>query len=699
MLYVKVINNVLLLNCNKSTITTFLKPNVVASTRWLLPKPSLIPPRKNLYHFHTNLTGYNKFNKNQAVNLRQFSNNCIIRNETTDNSIKLETSTSAVGEINNNDPNVPSSSSSPAATTTKETLESIKEKVIKLSKEEKLDDAMKLVSSKENPGLENAEAWNQLIIECVDKGKTKMSIRLFNEMKKLSMLPTQETYTAILKEIGHVNCLLTICQRAKNFDVALKTYDDLIRSGKLKPNRKTYLQILKLCSANGVRQSEKAYELATDVWNKLVKDDQNKDNPNAVVVDDGLINGVIAAFKFTNHIPEAFVIVDDFYGIGKSAIAAEGESTKDDSHYLRLSITNDTVDSIFGLCFKTRQFDLGIEYYNKITAKYPDFSLDISNYDGLISLYNLNYQFNKTIETYHNQIKKFKLAQNASTFESLMFACQNLRDLSTAKEILENAVEKQIALKPTGLTKILRLVLEQARTTENYNDVCWLLNKIDKTGDIYFNKEKKGIILIDDMDDKQFLYALSSAYRIALQEVKDLEEEKRAQWVEDKKFFDHKADRLNEAKSKAHPPRQQNNIHTDNFRIKKIYQGRWKTQDDKNWYNNPDNQFPLAPPNVNRRYNNNYYNGGPFLTANNNPSTPQFHAEGYYSPRSPPSYKTPMYYSYNPNKGFRRPPPPPSSYSEFSSPPKSNYPPSQSYGSFSGQHNRRSVVYRGPPPY
>ncbi|CAJ0626220.1 15439_t:CDS:2 [Entrophospora sp. SA101] len=128
MLYVKVINNVLLLNCNKSTTTTFLKPNVVASTRWLLPKPSLIPPRKNLYHFHTNLTGYNKFNKNQAVNLRQFSNNCIIRNETTDNSIKLETSTSAVGDINNNDPNVPSSSSSPAAATTKETLESIKEK-------------------------------------------------------------------------------------------------------------------------------------------------------------------------------------------------------------------------------------------------------------------------------------------------------------------------------------------------------------------------------------------------------------------------------------------------------------------------------------------------------------------------------------------------------------------------------------------
>ncbi|CAJ0829529.1 8317_t:CDS:1, partial [Entrophospora sp. SA101] len=44
------------------------------------------------------------------------------------------------------------------------------------------------------------------------------------------------------------------------------------------------------------------------------------------------------------------------------------------------------------------------------------------------------------------------------------------------------------------------------------------------------------------MNDKQLLHGLSSAYEIALQEVKDLSKEKRAQWVEDKKFFDHKAD-------------------------------------------------------------------------------------------------------------------------------------------------------------
>ncbi|CAJ0751937.1 18330_t:CDS:2 [Entrophospora sp. SA101] len=100
-------------------------------------------------------------------------------------------------DINNADPNVSSSSSFPT-TTIKKTLESIKEK--------------------------NAKAWNQLIIECIDEGELKCQL---DYLMKLSMLPTQETYTAILKdqlEIGHVNCLLSICQHSKNFDIALETY-------------------------------------------------------------------------------------------------------------------------------------------------------------------------------------------------------------------------------------------------------------------------------------------------------------------------------------------------------------------------------------------------------------------------------------------------------------------------------------------
>nr|CAG8469133.1 4791_t:CDS:2 [Entrophospora candida] len=535
---------------------------------------------------------------NNVVNLRQFSNSCIRKDEATVNSIKVKANT---------DPNV----------STKETYESIKEKIIK---DIMLDnDAIKLMTSEKNPELKNAEAWNQLIIECADKGRTKISIRLFDEMKKLLILPTQEAYTAILKSlslfhfssttIGHANYLLEISQRVKKFSFALETYDNFIRSGKLKPNADTCLQILKTCSANCTRQPKKAYEMATDVWNKFVKNDQQQGKENAnnsMMVDNELINHLITVFKFTDHTQEAFDIVDKFYGIGKSAIINSSESTKDDS--LKLPITNDIMYSIFSLCFKTKQLDL-----------------------------------------------------------------------NTAKEILENAVENQMILKSTSLTKILRLVLEQARTTDNYDDVCWLLEKVDKTGDIDFNKEKKGIILINDMNDKQLLHGLSSAYEIALQEVKDLSKKKRAQWVEDKKFFDHKADRLNESISKSFS-QQQNNIYIDNLRIKKTYQGRQNTQNDKSWYDDPDENISKQFPNLNHRYNRYYSPKSSSYMGNSAPiyynldegfSHPPQYQKSYYSEGY---YSAPMYY--NPNESF-----------SHSSP----------YGSFRRQYNRRPSGYYRPP--
>ncbi|CAJ0910867.1 7447_t:CDS:2, partial [Entrophospora sp. SA101] len=410
-------------------------------------------------------------------------------------------------------------------------------------------------------------------------------------------------------------------------DLKCQSYYSM-RSGRLKPNKETYLRILNICSANSSKQPETTYELATDVWNKLVKhdDQQSKEANDAVIVDNELVSGVISVFKDTKHPHHAFDIIDNTYGFGKvSTPSAEdkesSESTKEDlststiasnKPALILPITNDVLVSIFGLCFKVRQYNLGIEYYNQVMTKYPNFSLDINAYNSVITLYNLTYQYKKTLEAYHSQFKKGGMVQNTTTFEYLMTACQSLRDLSTAKEVLENAVENQVMLKTFGLTRLFRLILEQARTTENYNDICWLLEKIDKTVDIDFDKEKKGFILIKYMDDAIFLRTLSSAYEIALEEVKDLSEEKRVQWIEDKKYFDHKADRLLETTSKYS---KQNSMHEDDLRMRKIYQGRWKTQDDESWYN-PDrhikNQFPLAPPHLNRRYNNySHYNNFP----------------------------------------------------------------------------------------
>ncbi|CAG8826516.1 19052_t:CDS:1, partial [Cetraspora pellucida] len=55
-----------------------------------------------------------------------------------------------------------------------------KEQVIKLAKEEQLEQAVQLVLESEI-NSESETTWNELISECVNKGRVKLGIRLLNE--------------------------------------------------------------------------------------------------------------------------------------------------------------------------------------------------------------------------------------------------------------------------------------------------------------------------------------------------------------------------------------------------------------------------------------------------------------------------------------------------------------------------------------
>lgn len=70
----------------------------------------------------------------------------------------------------------------------KEKFETLKEQVIQLSEEDRLNDAIKLVTSEENIEFKTGEAWDQLIVECVDKGRAKMAARLFDEVKLYELI-------------------------------------------------------------------------------------------------------------------------------------------------------------------------------------------------------------------------------------------------------------------------------------------------------------------------------------------------------------------------------------------------------------------------------------------------------------------------------------------------------------------------------
>ncbi|CAJ0646277.1 8692_t:CDS:10 [Entrophospora sp. SA101] len=361
----------------------------------------------------------------------------------------------------------------------KEKFETLKEKVIQLSEEERLNDAIKLVKSEENLEFKTGEAWDQLIMECVDKGRAKMAVRLFDEMKRLSLPFTKGTFTTILNgladyrispqlveyatslikqlvqssesrpeiklEIDHINSLLKICYRSKHFQLALDTYDNLIKGNKkVKENRDTYLYLMKIGSISNINESEKFYEIAKDIWEKLIKKQKSNDD-GSVVIDNDLVCGIIQTYNNSGYTSEAFEIVDSIYGF----------------------------DNIFSLCFKSRRFDLGAEYYNQVIEKYPDLNINVTSYNSLISLNNLSFQYNKSIEIYNQKFKNSKIIQNSETIELLITSCQHLCDLETAKSILKNAFENKVILKPVGLARLIKLSSELATTTESYDYELW----------------------------------------------------------------------------------------------------------------------------------------------------------------------------------------------------------------------------------
>nr|CAG8471494.1 6829_t:CDS:10 [Entrophospora candida] len=361
----------------------------------------------------------------------------------------------------------------------KEKFETLKEKVIQLSEEERLNDAIKLVKSEENLEFKTGEAWDQLIMECVDKGRAKMAVRLFDEMKRLSLPFTKGTFTTILNgladyrispqlveyatslikqlvqssesrpeiklEIDHINSLLKICYRSKHFQLALDTYDNLIKGNKkVKENRDTYLYLMKIGSISNINESEKFYEIAKDIWEKLIKKQKSNDD-GSVVIDNDLVCGIIQTYNNSGYTSEAFEIVDSIYGF----------------------------DNIFSLCFKSRRFDLGAEYYNQVIEKYPDLNINVTSYNSLMSLNNLSFQYNKSIEIYNQKFKNSKIIQNSETIELLITSCQHLCDLETAKSILKNAFENKVILKPVGLARLIKLSSELATTIESYDYELW----------------------------------------------------------------------------------------------------------------------------------------------------------------------------------------------------------------------------------
>ncbi|CAG8521187.1 13828_t:CDS:2 [Acaulospora morrowiae] len=472
---------------------------------------------------------------------------------------------------------------------------SLREKVITLSQQDKLEEAVQLVlESRINDQSE--VSWNQLIVECVDKGRVKLGIRLLNEMKRFSLQPSQNTYTLLLNglaeyralpdnilharaiidsirrasrtkstfklTVGHANALLKVCFRTNEFQALLDNYDALFYQGgtALAPNRETHTIVLSACAKNCKRYSDKAYELAVSIWESLyekamvsVRKPARRAAEQEDVIDDDLVCNVLLTFRNSGEVEKGFEVIKDIYGIGDDTIRTRPYD---------IQMTSKSLDIMLGLCFKSQQPKLGINLFNEAKMRFPNLQPDIQNFNSLISLYNESGKCDEAIGIF-KQILDLGLQPIDMTFDLLMVSCKNAKNLDAVKEIFGIIIKHRVIPKTTALTKILEITMESDPSVLT-REVRWILNKIDQIGlkdplSLVKTATMHGISKLPfKIDDAVFLRTIINAYGVALDKsggkLPDHTEER---WKNNLKFYKNRLWDLNQKQAQIERSRMQ----------------------------------------------------------------------------------------------------------------------------------------------
>ncbi|CAJ0865207.1 15258_t:CDS:10 [Entrophospora sp. SA101] len=442
-----------------------------------------------------------------------------------------------------------------------------------------------LAANEECDKLKNSEDWSRLVVEFVDENKITIALKLFDKMKSLSLFPNQEAFTAMLRglseenvsanpvrhlrkiidlmnaksktnpeyrlETEHLNYLLKTCQNFGNLSAAYSSYEKYVKNGIVKPDKSTYLCLLATSIKPASSDPRLAQKIANDIWDSLDKsmDVQNNDN-NSVPIDDELVCNILATYKSNHHLKDAFSIIDYTYGIGKY---------QSSSSALNLPITQDSLNTIINMCIEGRRYILGLKYYNQIIEKYPNIEPDISAYNGLMSLYNSTYQYNKILELFNDKIKDTEIKPNRETFKAVLMACHNLHSLDGVKYFIENYSEIGIDFKEIDIIELMKSSIKRARINGNPDDIIWLLNKLDEADPV--NVQNKQLPQLKNMNKPLYLTIINLAYDIVLK-AENLSEDKKIQWQKDKRFFEEKYAEVSDKLEKILQDQMINNIKT-----------------------------------------------------------------------------------------------------------------------------------------
>ncbi|CAJ0844947.1 4260_t:CDS:2, partial [Entrophospora sp. SA101] len=534
-----------------------------------------------------------------------------------------------------------------------------------------------LAANEECDKLKNSEDWSRLVVEFVDENKITIALKLFDKMKSLSLFPNQEAFTAMLRglseenvsanpvrhlrkiidlmnaksktnpeyrlETEHLNYLLKTCQNFGNLSAAYSSYEKYVKNGIVKPDKSTYLCLLATSIKPASSDPRLAQKIANDIWDSLDKsmDVQNNDN-NSVPIDDELVCNILATYKSNHHLKDAFSIIDYTYGIGKY---------QSSSSALNLPITQDSLNTIINMCIEGRRYILGLKYYNQIIEKYPNIEPDISAYNGLMSLYNSTYQYNKILELFNDKIKDTEIKPNRETFKAVLMACHNLHSLDGVKYFIENYSEIGIDFKEIDIIELMKSSIKRARINGNPDDIIWLLNKLDEADPV--NVQNKQLPQLKNMNKPLYLTIINLAYDIVLK-AENLSEDKKIQWQKDKRFFEEKYAEVSDKLEKILQDQMINNIKTPT----------------KSLLDNKLKQMPVsAPPSSQRQFNAKYNEQGYIESlASSSPSQQQqYKQQQHLLPTPKIHHPSPQQQYYNKNGGYYGP-----SGMSYSSPVHSN---------------------------
>ncbi|CAG8444527.1 15640_t:CDS:2 [Cetraspora pellucida] len=461
----------------------------------------------------------------------------------------------------------------------------LKEQVIKLAKEEQLEQAVQLVLESEI-NSESETTWNELISECVNKGRVKLGIRLLNEMKRFALQPNINTYMLLLNGLAeyralpdnvfHARAIVDSIRRAgrRKSEFQLKTehanallkalvnnYDTLFHPGSygaLTANRETHTIVLRACARNCVKYPNTALPLALNIWNKVFqKAIEHLKKPGIRTeedaIDDELVCAMLLVFRNSDQIDRGFLMLKEIYGIGDDVIKTRPYN---------LQMTSKSLDLMMGLCFKSQKIDLGIKLFHNAKVLFPNIQLDIENFNSLISLYNKSEQYDNAIDAF-KQALDLGIEPKSTTFDLLMVACRNSQNLESVKEIFGIIIKHKVVPKATALTKILELTLE-SNPIRMTKEVRWILNKIDQIGlnnprSLVTIATKQGAPKLPfEIDDKDFLRTIINAYGVALDKAAGkLPDHTEERWTNNMRFYKSRLWDINQKEAQIEQSRMQ----------------------------------------------------------------------------------------------------------------------------------------------